>query len=241
MHPRRMIHLGVLVLAAGASACARDTEGVQREDTSALKALVAEEATNEFALSPGEQIVSPATVRLEDGPRVQGLRTYRAWVPRDHWHAYQLAVSGNTVFVLGGFQNPDLASAATALAGGAGGAMNLRDVAERLALLADNSGGVQYAFPGRTDFPAVSAAWRNMAPDTWPHDTVTELGNGRRIVRLTLLSQETRSYTQHWTPTAYALTFNADGQLRAWSRRAGVPVPATKIPVARSGGPVSKP
>ena len=234
MRVRISILAGASGLVVGAFACAREAADGPRLDATAFATRVAEEASTELALYPGAQIVSPSGVRLEDGLRLEGgLTTYRAWISRDHWHAYQLAVANNRMIPLGGFQSPDLVSIASAITRPSRSATNVREVAEKLALLADNSGGVQYAFPGRSQQAELRAAWSRASPASWPSDTVINLGGGGWSVRLTLLSQETRSFTQHWVPTAYAFTFDSAGQLHAWSRRAGEPIPQMTIPTIR--------
>lgn len=212
-------------LGVGALACTKDGGGVQGSDRAAIAARVAEEATTELALGVGSQVVEPQGVRLENGVDVgRALTAYRVWIPRDHWHPYQVAVLGSRIITLGGFQNQDLVSAGAALAPPAVDAASLRETAEKLARLADHSGAVQYAFPGRVNAPAVGAGWKRIAPESWPRDTVVELRGGKWRVTLTLLSQETRSFTLNWVPTAYAFTFDSSGRLLAWGRRNGDPV-----------------
>jgi hypothetical protein len=233
MRIRTTVRAGVVGLVIGVAACAREVGGVQRFDTASVAARIAAEATTELALSPGEQMVSPRGVRLEDGPHVGGgLTTYRAWIPRDHWHAYQIAIAGSNAIALGGFQSPELASAAAALAPSNRNATTVRELAEKLAVLADNSGAVEYIFPGRTDLPDLRAAWERTAPESWPRDTVIDLGGGKWRAVLTMLSRETRSYTQHWVPVAYAFSFDSNGRLQSWSRRIGESLAAARFPAA---------
>lgn len=231
-------------LGIGALACTKEAGGVQGVDRTAIAARVAEEATSELALSIGSQVVEPQGVRFENGVDVgRALTTYRVWIPRDHWHAYQVAVSGDRIITLGGFQHQDLVSAGVALAPSAVDATSLRETAEKLARLADNSGAVQYSFPGRADASGVGAGWKRIAPESWPRDTVVELRGGKWRVTLTLLSQETRSFTLHWVPTAYAFTFDSSGLLHAWARRPGEPVAEQDLTRGTSDpiGPTKKP
>ena len=202
---------------------------VKNGSASALAQRIATEASTELSLASDAQVVLPSQVRLEEVTRIgTDLVFFRAWVPRDHWHAYQAAVADSRIITLGGFQNPDLVSIAEVLARVHGDSSSVRGLAEKLAILADNSGGVQYRFPDRAA-SALRSAWHRAAPTSWPNDTLFDLVGGAHRVRLTLLSQETHSYTQHWIPTLYAFTFAADGHLQAWSRRSGTPVAAEML------------
>ena len=181
-------------------------------------------------LTPDRETVLPNAVRLEDGTPVgPRIKTYRGWISRDHWHAYQVAVIGGKTIALGGFQSPELTEAASALAPASRSALTMRELAEKLAVLADNSGAVQYAFPRPADLTELRSASKRTASESWPSDTVSDLGGGQWRAALTIFSRETRSYTQHWVPTAYAFTFDSAGYLRAWSRRVGEPLADANI------------
>jgi len=226
--------LVTLCVTAGSCACTERTPAVSRPHRPTMATRVAEASSTELSLVPGGEVVSSAQIRFDQGMELaKGIVRFRAWIPRDHWHPYQLAASDSTIILLGGFQSPDLMSISQSLARAHGSALSAMTLAEQLAVLADDNGGVNYIFPRRATAEWRSA-WSAVAPPEWPGDTTIELPGGMQRVRLTILSQQTRSYAQDWVPTIYAFTFAPNRSLETWSRRSGTPIPARKLPTAPS-------
>lgn len=224
-----MLRVALSVAALCVQGCTADLQGGQTEGLLAAKSKVAAGASTELALTTG-QAVTAEDVRLESGPKLVGATTYRAWIPRDHWHAYQLVVARGHVIPVGGFESADLHTLVTVMPAPSVDAVALTAYSEKLALLADPRGAVRYLIPAREAQAGRRAKLQAILPADWPRDTVMQLPDGGKRVRLTLLSQETRSYTQHWIATAYAFTFDGQGRLQAWARREGEPIPNAKLP-----------
>jgi hypothetical protein len=218
----RSSYLLLLALGAHAAGCGRDVGVSSRADTSSIRSIVALQASTELALSLPGASVDASSVYVEQGPSVgKTITVLRLWIPRDHWHAYQVAVTGSRVISLGGFQNPNLAAAAENLAPAILNAASLRELAERLALLADDYGGVQYYFGRHVTSKPLLDEWRANAPMGWPRDSVERTVNDGWRVTLTLLSRNTRSHSQPWLPMAYVFHFDSVAHLNAWSQRRG--------------------
>lgn len=227
MFLRPIVRIGITALAVSVlTAHGQATGAISSGVYDAVAIRVAQDASTELALTPDAETVAPGDVRI-DSVIVLGkrLRVYRAWVARDHWHAYQVGVVGDTLIPLGGFQNPDLVTAAAKLPRQIKSSPNIRATAERLALLGDGNGAVQYLFRSKT----YRTTWRNLLPDPWPPDTMVNLRNGNVRAVITILSQDSHSYTQSWTPVAYAFTFDHTGQLLAWASRRGGPIAAARV------------
>lgn len=186
--------------------------------------------------------VEAGAVRLERVADIaEGLDLWRATLPSDHSHPYLLAFANDKVLRLGGFAAPELSVVTSQFARGTMTDRAARGAAEQLALLADPNGAIQKIFVERGDQPGyvstVVVAWRRRAPRDWPRDTVTATEGGGWLVRATLLSRATRSYTLHWMPFAYCFAFDGQGRLLAWTQRTGESFGVAGVPITQSGGP----
>ena len=229
--------LRVLVALTIVSGCVGRAEGRVGEPERLMATATAAQAATELALGASPLPIDLDAIRVERGPMVRaGVPIHRAWIPRDHWHAYQAATVAGRLILLGGFQAPQLEQIASALIPQSPTENGMRVLAQQLMVLADPSGGVQYAFPAGSIEPALQDSWSSAKPRDWPRDTVASGAAGWRIT-MTLLSRETRSYTQHWVPTAYSFAFSPEGRLVAWSRRIGDPVSGAGLPVSPTATP----
>jgi hypothetical protein len=228
---RVLRELSSLILAL--TSCTRGKLDLTQEGSPAsIRAAVASQASAELAVGPDSFAVDSTAVILEQGPRVgTKLVIHRGWIRRDHWHAYQVGASGGKIFPLGGFQNPELAQAASLLTPIPVSDSELRGLAEKLAVLADPNGGVQYVFSGRGEQHVVRDAWARNSPSSWPADTAFHMADGSLQVRLTFLSRDTHSFEQSWVPSVYAFIFGSNGQLQSWSKRTGESFAEKSIPV----------
>ena len=64
-------------------------------------------------------------------------------------------------------------------------------------------------------------AREQLKANRWPTDTVIRTAHGGWRATLTVICQETHSFTLHWIPTSYAFAFDSSVALAAWSRRIG--------------------
>jgi len=205
-------------------ACVQGRARFDDTTESAIRELVGTQATSDMAVwaSSSDQLVRPSDVVLQPGPEVSArLRVVRAMPPRDHWHPYLIGLSDGQTYRLGGFPAPELLRLAGWLADNASG-QNVIALARMLSLLADEDGAVRSFFvstPSDSSFAAISSAWQSIRPPNWPRDTVMETLAGGRSVRVTLLSQQSRSYDLGWRATAFDFQFDAQGRLKSWSRR----------------------
>lgn len=199
----------------------------------AARSLIASQVASEFGVwqRASEGRVSSEDIRVLMGPSVApGVLVFRGVPSRDHWHPYLVVVRGDTLCGAGGFTTPELPRIASWL----------RDsywpqgpeaLARVLASLADENGTVEAFLAGEAAAPGqreVAGSWSRLRPQNWPRDTSLMLPTGRIVVRLTLLSQRTRSYDLSWTATAYDFQFQSDGRLVAWSRRQSQPFAVTR-------------
>jgi len=191
-----------------------------------VRNLVAAQATSEFGVwaKSHELVVRPEDVHLEPGPPVgPAVRIVRAIPPRDHWHPYMVAVKDTFVYALGGFSAPELPLVAALLRESPGND-RVTTLARTLAIIADDEGAVRSFMPGQRNDSGearVAAAWERVKPLNWPADTVLHRSAGGQAVRLTLISQQTRSYDLGWKATVFDFQFDAEANLISWSRRAG--------------------
>ena len=138
-------------------------------DTTALRAAVARQASTELALSPLAMQVGANSVRIERGRHVGNtMAVYRLWIARDHWHAYQIGLVSDDMITLGGFQNPDLVAAASHLVPRIVDDTSIRRLAEELAVLADDYGGVEYHFARDITSKALLDQWTRNYRRTGP-------------------------------------------------------------------------
>lgn len=215
----------LVLIAAGCTQGNAGSKGAGSNEA-AVRRLVAAQATSEFGLwtKSSEVVVRPEDVALEPGPDVgQSIRVVRAIPPRDHWHPYLVAVRDTQVYGLGGFSAPEIAAVSEWLSE-LPHTENARALARTLALLADDDGAMRSFFvsaPSDSSQAAVAAAWRRVMPLNWPTDTVLNASALGRSVRITLLSQQTRSYDLGWRATAFDFQFAGRGRLTSWSKRVG--------------------
>lgn len=191
----------------------------------AVRELIALQTASELAVwQPGrEQRVTSDDIRAEVGPSVvSAIHVIRGIPPRDHWHPYLVVTKGDSACVAGGFTSPDLTCVAKWLVK-YGAAQGPQDLGKALAIVADENGAMRLVLP-RDSQPTTEAstrdAWVKRRPQNWPRDTVFTQANGNTVVRLTVLSQQARSYEQAWRAVAYDFRFDSARRLLAWSRRA---------------------
>lgn len=198
-----------------------------------LRQAVAAHSALEWALlEPRIQTVSdPGAFEMQSGPDVGlGIRVYRVWRRGDHTKVFMVGVASDTVLRLGGFPRPDLRLLTERLPRSALDSQSLVTRAVSLAILADPHGAIRTVTAGQgeaSDRPDVYRAWLTTKPTSWPHDQVISTSRGW-LVTTTLLSQDTRSITQLWTPLAYAFHFDAHGRLLDWAMRSGEPFRANR-------------
>lgn len=238
MHTAALAYFWIAALAATASGCTSGAASADTPDGSSIVAAVATQAQTEFALWSLVPRPDSSEVWLESGPRLgDSVSTVRAWLSMSHWHAYQFIVADGNAIAVGGFESPDMRSAVSVLAPARWDSSTVSELTEKLAVLADDAGGVQYFFPWKNELAPAPRLWEKAKQPGWPRDTVVAHADGSWSATITILSRETRSYTQHWMPVAYSFVFRTDGQLGAWSRRVGDPVPGSGIPVEPTPAP----
>ena len=209
-----------------ASGCIRGDAATQDSaTTAAAQGLIADQATTEFgvwARSSGI-VVRPEDVLIESGPNVgSSLTILRGVPPRDHWHPYLVAIKDDQAYPLGGFSSPDLIRAVSWVAPKPVIREDFVQIARKLAMLGDEEGAVRWFFPAQVDDSVRKGAmaWERSKPNNWPADTVIGgPSGGRWEVRVTIVSQQTRSYDVAWRATAFDFRFTQQGTLASWSRR----------------------
>ncbi|HEX2205846.1 MAG TPA: hypothetical protein VHG91_21205 [Longimicrobium sp.] len=222
----------LLVLACGSPDHGRGAPPADERSGSSVQALVANEmTTGQAAWRETYGVIPPPRVTLEALPPSDGVRLWRAAGPLDHWTAYVVGEARGELVRLGGFDAPELERLSALQAREPLG--DSADVVRRsrdLAALADAHGGERVVFaadPGPSG-AAVVRRWENVRRASWPGDFARRLEGGRWLTRLTLLSQQVRSYEQDWVPYTYSFLFRQDGTVEAWSRRAGEGLMATE-------------
>lgn len=232
---RRHTTMGTALLVGsalfGAARAVPDTQRTMRE-------LVAGQADAAVGLLEAtNRQTSPESIRLARVAGLgSGLEVWRADLALDHSHPYLLAAASGSVFMLGGFEAPELARAVEAIPErrlDSGGAAKL---ARELALMADAYGAVQYVFPSRSDdvpgyVSKVAEVWRRRAPARWSPDTVLGRPAGGWHVSVTVISRATKTYTLHWQPVAYSFEFTENGHLLGWAKRSAEPFGVQGVPL----------
>jgi hypothetical protein len=163
-------------------------------------------------------------VRLEEfvSPR-SGLRFWHARMPVAGSAPYTLGWDGSRVIRLGGFEAPELFSAADLLRRSPVLFNDPLQLARELAILADPNGGIESVFitePSTGEAEAVRSAWLACYPES-ATDYVEKSGAGPTLVRLTLLTRDLDGAYRSWIPATYAFAFGKDRALLAWSREFG--------------------
>jgi hypothetical protein len=217
--PRQLLFYTIAVLTGATPALAQS-----RDD--ALRQVVAAHSALEWALlEPSIQtIADPAAFETQRGPDVGlGITVYRVWRKGDHTKVFLVGLASDTILHLGGFFRQDLRRIADRLPE----ARDSQSIARRaisLATLADPHGAIRTVTLGEeaSDRSDVYRSWLTAKPTNWPNNQVLRTSDGW-LVTATLLSQNTRSITQLWTPLAYALRFDAHGRLLDWTIRSGEP------------------
>ena len=124
--------------------CGGDASADQSQGSPAIRLAVATQASTETALWPSGQEVPSSALGFESGPQLgDGVRTWRVSIPRDHWHPYLVATAGAEMFLLGGFECPDLKRIAVHLRAKDSSAQAIVVTAQKLAVAADPSGAVR--------------------------------------------------------------------------------------------------
>jgi hypothetical protein len=150
-------------------------------------------------------------------------------------HAPPLLIAsarGNTLWRLGGFIAPELIALSRALPASVQSVDVAWKRARLFAQLADPNGASELVWPvdsvrqpnPRTAEGPISR-WKKSMPRDWPADghTCTE---SVCAVQLTVLSKiEWGGYGARWEPVAYRFVFARDGEVIAWSRHSGEPLP----------------
>ena len=190
---------------------------------------VATQASAELRLTTGDENVTASEVFLEPGPPLPNLRTIRAWISRDHWHAYQLTSDSISINLAGGFESQNLDSIAAKIAWRLNSDDDYYGLSKRLAEIGDRNGAVSTIFPF-TDTRFKARGQRQVVVGVgWPTDTVRRSLTGEISVNLTIVTQASRSFSQDWTPTAYVFQFDSRGRLTAWATRSGSPIAAATM------------
>lgn len=186
--------------------------------------LIAAQVASEFGVwqQASDGRVNPDNIQVESGPTlVTGLDVLRGIPPRDHWHPYLIVVRDGSLCTAGGFTSPELDCVAHWLRE----SQSMRgpiEVSQTLAILADKNGAVRafhVAKPNSAREREVREVWQQHRPENWPRDTTLQVSNGGTVVRLTMLSQQARSYEQAWTAIVYDFRFDSDERFITWSRR----------------------
>lgn len=192
----------------------------------AIREAVAAQALTDRSLASTAKVtpVDRNGVTLEVIPSYR-LTVFRASIRAAHSPAYLVALHGQEVVRLGGFQAPDLFRASQLMGGSdTWSAESALRRAEVLARLADPY-GAEAVVLGKQDSSDGAApvyrAWINRRLRSWPGDTVARVSAERTLILLTVLSRNLRSYERAWTPLAYSFAFGANGELLAWSRSKG--------------------
>lgn len=194
----------------------------------AIRVLVATQFASQNGVwqATARPVVSASAIGLQSEPVVSGVIAFRGIPPRDHWHAYVVVSDGESLCPAGGFTSPRLRCVVRLIRAGAN-AMTAGELARRLTVLGDPNGGLRVVPASEAESRgerAAADAWVQMRPRNWPRDTAFSALAGGTIVRITVLSQRTRSYTQAWQAVGYDFHFDDTGELVAWSRRLGDPL-----------------
>ncbi|MFQ5705792.1 MAG: hypothetical protein ACE5HT_17485 [Gemmatimonadales bacterium] len=194
----------------------------------AAKDLIVSQMASEFGVwqSTAESQVKTEDVLIEPGPPIgTGIQLVRGIPPRDHWHPYLVALHEGTVCPAGGFTSPALSCIAEWLRRGQQD-IRPQELARALAVAADQNGGARLITATEATTPAdirITNTWLGHRPNIWPVDTVFATAEGGTVVRVTMLSQQMRSYEQAWRAIAYDFRFDETMNLVAWSRRQSEP------------------
>lgn len=210
-----------IVLSTVAVACSASRPGV--EDDNVVRELIASQFASQLGVwePTARGDVSASDVRLQSGPVVAGVTVVRGIPPRDHWPAYIVVARGESLCRAGGFTAPQL-ECVVRLMRASNPQVTPPEIARHLTVIADPNGGLRMFSVREARAPderAVTDAWHERRPANWPRDTVFTGPAGNAVVRITTLSQQTRSYEQAWHAIAYDFQFNARGALMAWARR----------------------
>ncbi len=157
-----------------------------------------------------------ALERLPDFPRP--LTVWRATVPVDHASPWLVALAGDRLLRLGGFESVSLLEADSVLAAST---PELKRRARFLAKLADKYGADSLLFPADSGpgRPIATARrfWDDRKPADWTPDTLIHLRDGRTIVSITTFSQNARSFGGEWHAFRYQFVFDTRRRLIGWS------------------------
>lgn len=223
----RSLAVGHLLLVfAHTSVCAQ----VAIDNARHARLLVSLQAASEIVVSSksSNYTVDQDLITLADGPQVvPGFKVWRATLPSDHSHPYLLAARDSVILRLGGFAAPDVERVAAELRPRLLNGHTIALLSAKLAMLSDRNGAIQYVVPGvgakTSGKTGLLANWASREPPSWPQDTVGHRSDGGWRCTITLLSRDVRSITQLWVAVAYSFQFGPEGQLQAWSLRAGAP------------------
>lgn len=218
-------------IAVGAVQLLADSGIRGRDGTIEVKRMVAAQAAAEYGVRQGsfDGVFDAESIRLETADLLdsEAFELVRASLPIDHAHPYLVLVGPSDTLRLGGFEEVQLTRAMEVLGIRAGDEESAIKAATSLVILADANGAERLLI----GFDSVAAApilqeWNKRKPATWPPDQVVQRPDGYTSVRLTVMSQRSRSYDQAWQPTTYQFEFSADGELLGWARMSGEAFPS---------------
>lgn len=191
------------------------------------RAAVAAQAMNDLSVwglaqdrSVAEGEVTLDTVRVAGG-RATVLRGRLPLV--SHWRPYLVAMDGDGVIPLGGFQSPMLSEFTRRLPGAVSDSAGAMARADLLTIVADPNGAVRVAPAASAPdagLAAAAKAWSRARPRGWPADAVIAGADGGFSVTRTVLSARTWDGAgEVWVPMAYSFRIASDGAVESWSRR----------------------
>ena len=231
-----LIALSIGVL-CGCSSAPPEAENARADK---VRELVALQGTAELnAWRAAHEAVEPQNVRIVGTVPVDGGGTvWRAVLPHYHFHPFTVLEKDGELIELGGFGGVEMERAAELLRLRPAGDDAAREAARTLALLADPNGAERYVIIGApaTRDTLVLRSWRKNAVEAFRPDTVLRLQSGDWMTRVTVLSQQTRSYGQAWQPYTYSFIFSPDHGLKSWFVRSGRPF---QLGSSAEGSPVA--
>lgn len=155
-------------------------------------------------------------------PMGNQLVLWRGSLPADHSKWYLIAADSSRAFRLGGFSEPDVAEFVSQVAPPPRSREEADALGRTIARVLDPHGGAEivYAADAATDerTAALLRTWAGRRPQIWPGDTTLVFASGT-LVRVTVLTRNTRAISMPWTARLYTIVFAQDGRLIAWSAR----------------------
>jgi len=189
-----------------------------------LAVLLAAQASADQFVARLPRSVAPDHIVLQEvrrfGPHVRVFRAFAENLP--DWPPHIGAVVDSAALRLGGFEETDLLRLTRIVSQlrFSGDLENDWEVARLLVELLDESGASRLCFPSEPEpeCEAILEAWLDGRPIGWSPDQRSLHMRGGAI-RITVLSLDSRAYTQVFHPILYSFQFGPEGQVLAWTRR----------------------